>query len=158
MGDKGDFLIVFSIVVLIAVGNVLIYFNETKAGVSGLSIMEISNRVKSLDFSTIAFIAQWILILAIVLVFYIKFLKRKKAEDKNGASIKVERERGKKSTTDLDELYELLTERKNLKISVISKSFKVDKDKALEWGKILEEHNLASIEYPAFSEPELIIK
>jgi hypothetical protein len=45
-----------------------------------------------------------------------------------------------------------------LKISVIAKAFGISKDQALEWGKILENQNLASVEYPAFSEPEIKAK
>ena len=60
-----------------------------------------------------------------------------------------------KTNTDLDLLYFLLREKKKLKIPTISKIFKIDKEKALEWCRILESHDYVIINYPSLSEPEV---
>ncbi|RLG11311.1 hypothetical protein DRN69_07930, partial [Candidatus Pacearchaeota archaeon] len=118
----------------------------------------IFKNLKELDVSTILFVVQWILLFVVALIFYIKFLKTKKKEE-GEEKIEMKRKKGGgKSHTDLDDLYELLKEKKVLKIPVIAKSFNIDKEKAFEWCKILEENNLVNINFPPFSEPEVVIK
>ena len=51
-----------------------------------------------------------------------------------------------------------MKEKTSLSTATVAKAFLISKEQALEWGKILEEHNLASIEYPAFSDPEITIE
>ena len=62
-----------------------------------------------------------------------------------------------KSKTDLDALYSELKDKKRIKISSISKAFGISKELALEWAKILESGDLASIEYPNMSEPIIVL-
>jgi len=158
MGERGNFIIVFFMVLLLVFGNVFLYMRNARITPSGFSVADIGSKLKNPDFYTVSFIVQWVLILIIVLIFYVKFLKKRKNEEKTNV-IKVERERGDgKAHTSLDELYSLLTKKKNLKVSTISRSFDIDKDTALEWCKILEGHDLVTIEYPAFSEPEVVLK
>ena len=157
MGKRGN-IGVLLILVFLALGNAFLYFRKTVNGFSGLSVMSISEKIISLDFPTIIFIAQWVLIFAAALIFYINFLRQNKEEDKKEVSGVVINVKRGKSVTELDSLYELLKEKKTLKISVISKLFKISNEKALEWAKILENHDLGEIEYPAFSEPELVSK
>jgi uncharacterized membrane-anchored protein YitT (DUF2179 family) len=158
MGKRGNFVMVFFMILLLVFGNVFLYMRNAKITLSGFSVADASNKLKNPDFYTLSFIVQWVLILIILLIFYVKFLKKRRKEEKTTV-IKVEREKGDgKAHTSLDELYSLLTKKKNLKISIIARSFDIDKDTALEWCKILEEHNLATIEYPAFSEPEVVLK
>ncbi len=63
-----------------------------------------------------------------------------------------------KGKTPLDILYWLLGEKKQLKLQDISKIFLIDIKKAEEWAKILEAHELAEMNYPAFGPPALRIK
>lgn len=154
MGKRGSFIIVSLILLLIAFGNVFIYFE--KAGMSTFAIKDITAKLIQYDLSTIIFVAQWVLIFLIVVIFFVKFLRRKKGDRAKHMEIKVEERRG--TGTDLDTLYNLLQEKKNLKISEIARIFKITNDKALEWCRILENHELVSTEYPAFSEPEVEIK
>jgi len=107
------------------------------------------------DLSTIVFVVQWILAIVIILIPILSHVKKQKEIKVISSQIK---RKQSKSSTDLDALYSILKEKKNLKISTISKLFSISKEKSLEWGKILENNNLAIIEYPAFSEPELDIK
>mgnify|MGYP001571628672 CR=1 FL=1 len=94
---------------------------------------------------------------SLILASVIKRIQNKEEDKKEVSGVVINVKRGK-SVTELDSLYELLKEKKTLKISVISKLFKISNEKALEWAKILENHDLGEIEYPAFSEPELVSK
>ena len=51
------------------------------------------------------------------------------------------------SKTDLDTLYNILKDKKQLRTSSIAKLFKVNKETALNWCKILESGNLAVLDY-----------
>ena len=58
--------------------------------------------------------------------------------------------------TDIDLLYRILIDKKRMKLSEIMNDFGVTEKHALEWAKILENHGLAKLKYPAFGEAELI--
>ncbi len=68
----------------------------------------------------------------------------------------LQRER-RKTETDIDKLLLLLEKFKKLKISDIVLAFETSRKKAEEWCKILEEHGLASLQYPIMGEAELRI-
>lgn len=101
--------------------------------------------------SKILFAVQWAFIL-LVLVFVLVRDVRVKSKGKEVSYIKANKVSGK-SATDLDTLYSILQERGKLKLSTIAKAFNVDKDIAMEWCRILEAGNLASIDYPGVGEP-----
>jgi len=63
----------------------------------------------------------------------------------------------KKSQTDLDMVYEILKKRKRIDIVDIEEVFKVSPEVAFGWAKILENGDLAVIEYPRFGKPILIL-
>ena len=105
------------------------------------------------------FIAQWVLIilvLASLIITLIKFTLKNKKEEKieEIPEIKINNEG---ASTDLDTLYNLLKIKKTLNTRSISKAFNIPHEKALEWAKILENHDLVRIEYPTFSPPEVKI-
>ena len=58
----------------------------------------------------------------------------------------------------LDNLYEVLKERKNLKLSTISKAYGVENSVVMSWGKALETANLIMVDYPIFGEPNFVYK
>lgn len=60
-----------------------------------------------------------------------------------------------KYETDIDSLYRIIEKFKKVKISEVKKVFNISSEKAEEWAKILEEHNLVELHYPAFGEPEI---
>jgi len=60
-----------------------------------------------------------------------------------------------KSKTDLDSLYKILKQKKEISIDNISRVFGINLDVALGWAKILEGGDLAIIEYPRFGKPIL---
>ncbi len=60
--------------------------------------------------------------------------------------------------TELDRLYRIIKDNKDISVSVVSKEFKISENLAIEWAKILESGNLIEIEYPQFGSPKLKIK
>ena len=51
--------------------------------------------------------------------------------------------------------YNLVQYFKTVKFSQVSKLFHLDNEKTEQWAKILESHDLVTIHYPTFGEPEL---
>lgn len=154
MGKKGT---IFTIIIALAlaVTSTIFFYKTTKLSISGFAISDMENIFLKPNFSTIVFVIQWVLAIAIILYALFKHLRKQKETKIVPSQIKRSQS---KSNTDLDALYTILTEKKNLKMSTIAKLFNISREKSLEWGKILENNNLARIEYPAFSEPELVIK
>ena len=163
MVKKGEFITILSIVVILAGLNLFLFFNKGSASYSAFSGMvaveftEMPESFKNFNISTIAFIAQWVLLLIIVLVAYARHLSHKKEEDVKISYNSIKQQKTK-SGTDLDVFYNILKQKKKLRINVIAKIFKISKEKALDWAKILENQDLAMIEYPAFNDPEVRIK
>jgi uncharacterized membrane protein (DUF485 family) len=137
--------------------NLFAYFSRKsgRAPLSGAAIGE--NLPLGLNISLLAFILQWVILLVVVIFAYTKFLKHRKEEDEKIKSFVIPAPKSKAETR-FDVFYKLLKEKTSLSTATIAKAFSISKEQALEWGKILEEHNLASIEYPAFSDPEVTIE
>ena len=64
----------------------------------------------------------------------------------------------KNSSTNLDDFYELLKERGKLEIPEIAKIFNIDEELAMDWCKILESGDLATIDSPRFGTPTIELK
>lgn len=62
---------------------------------------------------------------------------------------------GKVIETDFDVLYKLILNKERVKLSEVTKLFKIKKDKAEQWAQILDERGLVKIHYPAMGEPEI---
>jgi hypothetical protein len=136
--------------------NLYSYFSKDSTNsMSGMAIN--GNAVSQINISLIAFVLQWVVLLAIVMFAYMKFLKHRKEEEEKVENFIIPSLKSK-AETNIDIFYALLLEKKSLTSGTIAKVFKITKDQALEWAKILEEHGLASIEYPAFSDPEIRIQ
>lgn len=58
--------------------------------------------------------------------------------------------------TALDDLYSCVQQKGNITLLDAASSLKADKAKIEEWAKILDDHSLIKIYYPAFSSPQLI--
>ncbi|MBU0894695.1 MAG: hypothetical protein KKF48_00330 [Nanoarchaeota archaeon] len=156
---KRVFLIVLIVIIILSGLNILLFTNK-----GTISYASISGRITDSDkplpmgisISVIAFIIQWIILLSLLFFAYSKFVKHKKIEELKINTPLIKKKKTK-SETDLDILYELLKDKKNLSINSIGKVFDITKEKALEWSKILENHELVRIEYPAFNPPEVRI-
>lgn len=57
--------------------------------------------------------------------------------------------------TPLDELLELIMKRGSVSTALAAKEFKVKENQIEEWARVLEEHDLIEIHYPAFGKPLL---
>ncbi len=155
--ERPIFLKVFVIVIVILMINlgVFSYKITTNKGLTGLSIgQKFYEAYKGISpLSKLFLISEWaVLIILLAGVFFrdIKTKSKESEEELSGVDIKRLTE---DNGTDLDVLYKVLKEKKKLKISSISKLFKVKEEVAMEWCKILESGNLGVIEYPSAREP-----
>ena len=132
-----------------------------KSGISGFSIGQFSPeafRETNTDFlkiSWVIIIAEWALLI-IMITIAIKKSKMDLKKEFNHALLKEKHSRGEHKT-DLDVLYDILKEKKHLHLQTIAKIFKVEAKVAKNWCQILVSGNLATLEYPRFGDPELIL-
>jgi hypothetical protein len=160
VNHKKRFITIVAVVLVFAIVNTVLFFtkgNSGNPGISGMLVFNVSDSEVNMSMSQMAFILQWVVALIILAGANIQYMKSRKEEKIKEHYISVKEKHGK-SNTDFDALYSLLKKNKTLKIATISKVFNVDKEKALEWAKILENNNLAQIEYPAFSDAEITLK
>jgi len=157
---RGNFLfiklfLVFMIIVLINLG-FLIYKNPKIISfkTTGFSIREnLSEVYYSLSSNMKLFLlAQWIILMFVIIYIIFQIKKSKK-----NIQIKINKT-PEKNKTDLDLLYEIIQEKKEIPFSLIPNAFNVSKEIAMEWCKILESGELISIEYNPFGEPIIKIK
>jgi len=149
------FVIIFLIGLFIL--NLLFFLRKKDNVYNSITGMFVKDISLGMNMSLIAFIVQWVILLLVVILAYAKFLKHRREEDQKIANFTIPQLKSK-AETNLDLLYNLLKEKKVLNIRSVSKLFKVSKEKALEWAKILEDYDLATIEYPTFSDAEIRIK
>lgn len=60
--------------------------------------------------------------------------------------------------TNIDKLYALIKERKSIVIDDAAKKFGVTEQLMEEWCRMLEEHGMIELHYPAFGKPEIRIR
>ncbi|MEM3074444.1 MAG: hypothetical protein QW727_00680 [Candidatus Pacearchaeota archaeon] len=171
---KRGLILALIIMLILSSLNIFLFLNKGNLSYSGILGHSIKNiqMIRSLpfmenfsksnfdmDLSLIAFVGQWIILIIVLFVIYSKFSKAKKEEKIkiNYEKIKNIKLKKSKPETDMDILYKLLKEKKSLRIGLIAETFKISKETAIEWGKILENSGLVTIEYPAFREPNLKI-
>ncbi len=145
-------LIIVIIILFLNAGYLFYRFQSFNKGVTGMSIGErISGTIIEMGLSTKIFLGvQWLFLIFFLIITFVK--------DKNMISRKQELEgldiekitQGK--GTSLDNLYKVLEEKKQLRISTVAKIFNVSNNMAMQWCRTLEEGNLASIEYPGMRE------
>ncbi len=85
-------------------------------------------------------------------------IKFKKKETEAIRAIKSSLREKNEFKTDLDRLYNLLQQKKEIRISEIATGFNISKKQAEEWCRILEENELAVLHYPTIGEPVLKCK
>ena len=131
------------------------------SGVSGFSIGQFSQqtvietKTDFLNISRTIIITEWSLLIILIVTTIIKGKKDLKKELQH-VQLK-EKHSIEEHKTDLDVLYDILKEKKHLHLQTIAKIFKVDIDVAKNWCQILVAGNLATLEYPRFGDPELIL-
>ena len=103
---------------------------------------------------------EWGVVVIIVLVILIRGRIKMHQTDKKDHMVEkmnIRRLKKAKQETDLDLLYRILKANKELKLKTIAKLFSINKETALNWCKILEEGDLAILDYPTFGDPKLVI-
>ncbi len=159
--EKHIFFKVLLVVVLILVINTVVFTIKinSNSGLTGLSIVEkVSTSYSGISTSTKIFLlAQWVILLTLLLGTFIKERKLKdKPEQDNLSGINVKK-MADQDSTDIDTLYKILKEKKKIRLSSIIQLFKVKKEVALNWCKTLETGNLATMEYVSAKDPVIKI-
>jgi hypothetical protein len=106
--------------------------------------------------SKIILIGEWAILILVIVTAVIKSRVEIKKELSGIKS--PHKYKSTKKSTDLDALFNLLKEKKHLRLSSIAKAFKIDKDLALSWSRTLESAQLVSINYPKFGDPEVVLE
>ncbi|MDO8508745.1 MAG: hypothetical protein Q7S27_03620 [Nanoarchaeota archaeon] len=134
--------------------------NSLDSGISGLSIGKISIDEVKPQYKEVSQTSLYILGAEWSLLIFLSisaFIKHKSNLKENMKTLPLLSKYKAKTKTDLDILYEILKEKKHLRISTISKIFNISQEIALSWAKTLESGSLAAIHYPRVGEPELTI-
>jgi len=158
--EKKSFVLTIAFILILTAGNFFLFSTKGTAIYTGMSGQIVGDQLKNLNLkiSNLTFIMAQLVIIGLGgMMFFFKFRGQKEVRI-DPQDYEIVKEKKKKSETDLDVLYHLLEKRKRLSVPAIAKLFKIDKEKALEWGKILGNLELVTIEYPAFNEPEIRIK
>ena len=131
-------------------------------GISGLSVGGISSEELESTYPQLSplskkiLVIEWTILALATLATLASFLFEHIKSKKESEAVTQLSASGK-SKTDLDLLYDVLKEKKSLKVSTITKMFSVKDSVVIEWAKIFESSNLAILNYPRIGEPELII-
>jgi hypothetical protein len=140
---------------MLLVNTVLFMFNYGYSqGISGFAVKEIVSNASQMPLvSKIILLVQWGLLLLLLLYAGLKdsVIISQRREIRG---IHLHRNQSKERT-DLDVLYDVLRQKRRLRITTIAKAFKVEEEVATEWGKILESGGLAELDYPGFGKPVL---
>ena len=137
-------------------------FGLAEKGVSGFSIgkvdvgEELSAKygVESV-FSRYLVIFEWVVFLAIAVFLY--SINRIRDQRDLGELKTAKEATNSKIRTDIDSFYEMLKEKKRLKFSVVASVFDVSLSVVETWAKTLESAELATVDYPRFGSPEVLI-
>lgn len=155
-------ILLFSFLVLLINAGFFIYkYGDLQSdGLTGFSVSTIEKTVFSVGnmprVSQIFLILQWGVI--ILLLGYAAIKDLITLAQKREVSVLNTYKKPAKNKTDMDVLYDALKKKRELRVSTIAKSFNVSRDIAMEWCKILESGELATIDYPGFGEPVIKIK
>ncbi len=154
--EKPVFLKIFLIIVVIFIINLTVFaFKLRSSTLTGLAISDkVYETYHQISLPSKIFLGlQWVVLIALLMGVFIKDkgVKSKNSEEElKGININ---KMSEKNGTDIDTLYNILKSKKRLRVSNISKLFKVKREVAMEWCKILEAGNLISFEYISAREP-----
>ncbi len=150
--------ILVSIILIIAIIHSASHFIFFGTSLAGFAITEKNNNtIKSISpMSIIAITLEWSFLIIFSIVMLAKNrIERKKEVESLNLNIQKYKRTGK--TTELDILYNILKDKKHLRLSTISEIFNVKREIALDWIKSLESQNLIEIEYPRIGDLEVKI-
>ena len=146
--------------ILLLVVNVIYLFNKFKSYISDIaskSFLEILQGVYDVipNKNKVGVFIQVLILLFASSGFIVHGLRKDRKSKIPKLSFKAFKK--SKTRTDLDNLYKILQERKEVSVGDIERTFEVSNDIAMEWCKILENAELAMIDYPTFKKPVLRI-
>ncbi len=125
-----------------------------EASISGNAVTEVTEDGKILGIKKVAFvIGEWAIVIGIIMYLLIKSKMHNKHEIPNESFFTNIKKSNTVSETDLDILYKVINEKKEIIISDLAKYFKVSDKIMLEWCNILEEARMISIKYPLVGSP-----
>ncbi len=147
MKEKLKFWKTFLAVSIIFLMNIWVYLSNYRRVevVTGLSVGEtVGEAYNNIPISARIFIGiQWALLVSLLIFAYYKDREVKKKENEiEGVDLK---EMSKNSKTDLDTLYNILKEKKQLRISTLAKLFNLNEEVVMGWCRTLELNNLVTI-------------
>lgn len=125
-------------------------------GISGKAISEDTDGNEKISFKNHLILAgEWLIIIVISMISLIRAkMEMQGVEQVIVTKIKTPRSIAR---TDLDMMYDLIKEKKVVKVKALAKYFKVEDKTIIDWARILEEANLIIINYPAIGEPQIVI-
>lgn len=145
------------VIILVASHSYFVFFAPTTRGentISGNAVEEINEDETGLGIGKTAFvIGEWAVVIGIIMYLLIKSKMHSKHDVQNEYLVTSIKKSNRISETDLDILYKVLNEKKELQISELAKYFKVTDKIMLEWCNILEEAKMISIKYPIIGSP-----
>lgn len=163
-GKVSGFSLVIGILSVLVIGHTLAHLHFY--GLNGISGFSFANTDKTaeiapqkspfINFSMIFVIGEWLVLF--VMIVSGRIIKKKNSTSEIKKIIAEKKEFSSSSKTDLDVLYDILKHQKKLGISEVASAFNVTKDVATEWAKMLEDSNLAEIEYSNIGEPVVRVK
>jgi hypothetical protein len=161
MKKEGKLLKVLLVVLTTAVLiHTIAQFTFFSPGISGLLI---GNEKVGEEFSPkgsfgsmIFLVVEWFVLISLFTFTYTRYRRFLDTEYEELKIIK-ERKHSNRNTA-LDDLYEFLKEKKEIRVSTIAKTFNVNKRLVEEWAKTLESNNFATLVYPQFGGPKLVLK
>ncbi len=151
---RGLFLL---LAVILLIGNMVLFFSVYGFRLGREAVGSFLQDLSSFKFHAFAFLIVWGIIFG-MLGIAAQHHQIVQETSLPPAPKKEETPPLKKAFTDLDVLYATLLKQKSLTLPAIAEIFHIDKEKALEWSKILESHDLASIHYHVFRDAELTLK
>jgi hypothetical protein len=159
-GKISGFAAILGVLFVLAIGHTALHTNFYGVkSISGLSFLDSRPQLTGSASNLLSFlfiIGEWAVLTCVMVAGIISRKKKSTTEIK---SIIAEKKKASSSAkTDLDVLYEILKNKKKLGISEIASAFGITKDIATEWAQILEDSNLAEIEYSNIGEPVIKIK
>lgn len=156
---KAGITIFLGALLLILAGQVYYYnFGNSNIAVAGNVISNVDVPFTNLSLTTVILIVQGVVIAIVLFGVIFQTIRHKKEEKDQIKVFSLVQHKKSKSETDLDLLYEMVKKKNKVDVSSVAKLFKVSSEVALEWGKILENKNLVSMDYPFLSSPQIILK
>lgn len=158
---------IMTVLVILTLGHTVLHLVTYGSGINGffqygVSGLSIAKQIKSYypnlsNISASMIGIEWFILITILAFTFVKTRMNQNEEDA-GVTVNLDkRYKESKTKTDIDILYDLLKERHSIRISLAAKIFKVDKEKIIEWCRILQNANLVTISYPKVGEPEIVL-